>query len=133
MPVRTIIDNELASLWYYEEDKIIYHKFKRFIFGEELRAVLDAGWKEMKESGATKWLSDDSENSVLPPDDEEWAKHDWFVRVKAAGWKHWAIVPPKKTVGQMNMERFAEVYAELGINAKFFMDASEALAWLKKQ
>jgi hypothetical protein len=50
---------------------------------------------------ATKWLSDDRAHAALPPDDEAWSSATWSPRVKAAEWKHRAIVKPAKIIGQV--------------------------------
>ncbi len=133
MAITTILDNEFVSVWFHPESKIIHHQFKRFVHGENLRNALTKGAETMEEFLATKWLSDDRGNTALPPDDEQWAQTIWAPRVMKAGWKHWALVQPVKVVGQMNVKRFAETYAALGINAKIFSDPDEALAWLEVQ
>ncbi|HOQ00777.1 MAG TPA: hypothetical protein PK604_08135 [Acetivibrio clariflavus] len=35
-----LIDNDYASLWYYPDTKIIHHKFKKFIYGDQLKKYL---------------------------------------------------------------------------------------------
>ena len=131
MSAVTILDNEYATLWFHPEKKIIHHHFKKFIFGKELQNVLDEGYRQLKKNGAQKWLSDDRLNGALSSADETWAKTDWFPRVLQAGWKYWAIVMPEKVIGQLNMKRFMEDYAKLGITAKPFSDPDEALKWLE--
>jgi hypothetical protein len=96
MPTITIIDNESASLWYHPEAGIVHHEFKKYMWGEAFRGVLDKGLEQMKEHGATKWLSDDRANSALQPADADWALNDWAPRAAAADWKYWAIVLPDK-------------------------------------
>jgi hypothetical protein len=128
---QTFLDTDFASVKYYPADKIIHHEFKRFLFGQDFRDVLMTGAKVMEEHQATKWLSDDSKNGAIPTDDAEWAKTVWFPRVKAAGWTHWAIVPPAKAIGQMSLNRFAELYSGHGVEVKAFANVDEAMAWLK--
>ena len=132
MPSTTILDNENATVWYHDEGGIVHHHIKKWVSGDSLRAILEAGTKAMQARKATKWLSDDRLNGVLKAEDEEWAKTNWFPKTLQAGWKHWALVLPEKVVGQMNMKRFAEDYAKAGINASLFSDAEAARAWLAK-
>src|ERR1035437_628836 len=101
-----LLDNEYATLWYHEESKIVHHHIKKWVSGSEFRSILDKGYDCFVKYKAIKWLSDDRNNSVLKPDDEEWATKNWFPRVLKAGWKHWAVVQPEKLVGQMNVKRF---------------------------
>jgi hypothetical protein len=129
----TLLDTEYVTLWYHPETKIVHHQFHRYIYGQKFRDVLETGLEFFKEKGATKWLSDDRENSALPAEDGEWGMTDWNPRMVAAGWKHWAIVLPKKNIGQMNMQQFIDELAPLGLTAQVFSDPDEALKWLESQ
>jgi hypothetical protein len=131
MPRQTIIDTDYATLWYYPESKIVRHKWKKFIYGQEFRNVLNKGVDIFKQQGAQKWLSDDRENSALPKEDFEWGVNDWFPRVFGAGWKYWALVMPDKVAGQMNMERGVKTYIDRGLIVQVFEDPDEALKWLE--
>jgi hypothetical protein len=131
MPKNQIMDNEFATLWYDTEKKIIHHQIKKWIKGDELKKLFNKGYDVLKQNNAQKWLSDDRNNSVLGPEDEKWAREDWFVRMLQAGWKYWAVVLPEKTVGQMNIKRFSDDYAKAGVNAKLFSNPDEALKWLE--
>jgi len=131
MPKNQIMDSEFASLWYDTEKKIVHHQIKKWIKGDDLKKLFNKGYDVLKQNNAQKWLSDDRNNSVLSPEDEKWAREDWFVRMIQAGWKYWAVVLPEKTVGQMNMKRFSDDYAKAGVNAKLFSNPDEALKWLE--
>ena len=117
MPVEIILDNEYATLSYYPEDGIVHHQFHKFIHGAQFRAVLDTGAEIFKERGATKWLSDDRLNSALPKEDGVWALTEWNPRVRAAGWKYWAVIFPDKKVGQTNLNYFVRESNALGVTA----------------
>jgi hypothetical protein len=128
---RIVLDTEAALLQYHPKAKIVHHEFRRFIYGDELRAVLSKGLELFEKHGACKWLSDDRHNGPLRPSDEQWALNHWFPRVKAAGWKYWAVVMPEKVLGQMNMKRWMAAYEPHGIEARPFGDPEVALAWLE--
>ncbi|MCB9592657.1 MAG: hypothetical protein H6719_07985 [Sandaracinaceae bacterium] len=127
-----IYETDLTALYFHRREGIIHHEIRGFVNGPPFRDLLERGAELMAEHGARKWLSDDRGHEVLSPADEEWAKTVWFPRVKAAGWTHWAIVRPAKSVGRINMERFAREYSAMGITARLFVEPSEALAWLSK-
>ncbi len=131
MKQETILETDYATLWYYPEAKIIHHKFHKFIHGERFREVLSTGLEIFEKDGAQKWLSDDRNNSTLTAADSDWAVNVWTPRVLAAGWKYWAIVLPDKVVGKMNMQRYIEQNAELGVTVDIFDDTDEALKWLE--
>lgn len=131
MPTITIIDNENASLWYHPESGIIHHKFKKYMWGDAFKEVLETGLAEMEKRGATKWLSDDRNNSALREEDGAWAQDDWTPRVLAAGWKYWAVVLPENVIGKMNMKHFIDQQAQAGVTVKVFSDPNEALGWLE--
>lgn len=131
--VETIIDTEAVLLCYHSQQKIVHHEFRRFVYGDEFREVLDKGVEVFRTRGASKWLSDDRRNGPITPADGEWALNDWSPRVVAAGWKYWAVVLPEKVFGQTNMKRWIETYAKLGVTARTFGDAEEAKHWLEGQ
>lgn len=133
MPTQLILESDDASLWFHPELRTVHHSFKRFIAGQAFRDVLTRGADVLEKYKATKWLSDDRNNSALPKDDEKWGNEVWFPRVLKAGWKHWAIVQPAKAVGQLNMKRFQENFVALGVNAHMFSDVDEAMKWLSSQ
>jgi len=131
MAATAVIDNEFLTMWYYPEEKIVHHKFHKFVFGQAFRDALNAGVDVFTKNGAQKWLSDDRENGALEPADSDWAQKDWFPRVRKAGWKYWGLILPEKVVGQMNMQRFIKTYSDQGLTVKVFSNPDEALKWLK--
>lgn len=131
--LEVLIDEPSHRLLYHPDSKIVHHELRRFIHGEPFRALLERGAAVMEERRAVKWLSDDRGNAPIKPNDSEWCKTIWFPRVLAAGWKHWAVVMPEGVLGQMNMRRWIDTYAESGLNAHPFAHPHEALAWLSQQ
>jgi hypothetical protein len=132
MSKRLVLENELVHLWYHPQERIVHHQFRKFIWGEQFRQVLNEGLRVFERESATKWLSDDRENSALSKDDTEWSMGDWFPRVAKAGWKHWAIVLPQNVIGQMNMARIIAAYSARGVSARVFDEPGAALDWLAR-
>ncbi len=129
----TIIQTNQVSLVFHRDHKIVHHEFRQPVFGEQFRKVLLSGLEVMRMTGATKWLSDDRGNSGLSERDVEWADNVWFPAVKAAGWKHWAVVMPASQIGQTNVQGWAAKFREQGVNAMAFADPDSAMAWLEAQ
>jgi len=133
MTPETILQDEYATLLYHPDTKIVHHQFHKFVHDETFRAPLIKGMELMKKHGVAKWLSDDRGNAALGAADTEWAQTVWFPGVKAAGWKHWAVVMPEKVVGQLNMKQWVTQYQALGINSQVFSDPAAAMTWLVAQ
>jgi hypothetical protein len=129
----TVLDNEFITIWVYPGKKIIHHKFKKFAYGDAFKEIMLKAAEAFKQNGCTKWLSDDLENSALASADRDWAYQVWGPKVLDSGWKHWAILFPKKIVGQMNMKKIVEQYTNMGINVKLFSDLGSSMEWLEKQ
>jgi hypothetical protein len=127
----TLLDGERSSLWYYPKKKIIHHQFRKFVYKEQFRSVLEKGLEAFKTHGACKWLSDDRGHSTLTKEDRLWAANVWTPQVIAAGWKYWAIVMPEKALGQLNMQHWIKVFAEKGVTVRTFMDPDQAMEWLE--
>jgi hypothetical protein len=130
----TKIENDYANLWYYPDEKIIHHKFLQPIYGENFQSVLTTGLDLMREHGARKWLSDDRLNSILPAQDSAWSQDHWLPLAYQAGWKYWAVLPPVKARGRINMARLmAFVGKRKSMKIEIFSDPDEAWLWLSKQ
>jgi hypothetical protein len=128
-----IIDNDAVLLCYHPFTSIVHHEFRRFVHGPEFREVLEGGLRLLRQHRATKWLSDDRGNGPLKPADAEWSLTDWAPRATAAGWKYWAVVMPRKILGQMNMNRWVAHSASQGVTAQAFTDPGKAKRWLEAQ
>lgn len=126
-----IIDNSFVRLYFHRESGIVHSEIVKQVEGNELREALARGATLIEQTGAIKWLSDDRGHLRMLDADEEWARTVWFPRVKAAGWKHWAIVKPTSAIGALNISRISQGFAKLGVNARIHVDFDEALAWLK--
>ena len=130
---KILIDNDVASLWYYPEDKIIHHKFKKFVYGEKFYKILETGAEYFEKEGCNKWLSDDRNSSALRKADLEWGENNWKQRIIKAGWKYWAIMMPDLEVGKLTMRSLIKDFSELGITVQLFSDVETAYNWLAKQ
>ena len=125
-----VSDNEVATLWYYPDEGIVHHHFKKYAYGSHFRDTLEKGSEIFEQRGADKWLSDDRNNGALRAEDGEWGESVWVPRVMAAGWKAWAMVLPEKVIGKMNAKKYIELNASRGITVEIFSDPDEALKWL---
>ena len=131
--LETLIDTESVALWYHPRIEIVHHELRRFVFGTQWREVLEKGLELFLKRGASKWLSDDRGNGPLNPADEQWALKDWAPRVIGAGLNIGVSSLPEKVLGQMNMKRWIDTYAQKGVTARAFTDPDEALKWLIQQ
>ncbi len=130
----TLMDNYYACLWLYPMEGIIHHQFLQPISGEEFRSVLKSGLQLMQEQRATKWLSDDRSNTNLPAEDSAWSQDYWLPRAVKSGWEYWAMMPPAKARGRINVERlFGFVKQHYGVTSEIFTDPEGAWQWLVRQ
>ncbi len=131
MSAEVILDNEYATVWYHPDGQIVHHQYHKFIHGEKFREVLTFGADILEARGATKWLSDDRLNSALPKEDGTWAQTVWMPRIRAIGWKYWAVLYPDKRIGQINLEYIIGLLNKAGVTTQVFDDVDEALNWLR--
>ncbi|HTQ08281.1 MAG TPA: hypothetical protein VMI54_30715 [Polyangiaceae bacterium] len=129
--VEIIVETPTTGLYYDVRNRVVHHEIRSFVHGQPFRDLLERGLTLLATRGASKWLSDDRGNGPVTPADAEWALNDWAPRVIAAGWKYWAVILPKKVLGQMNMRRWMEAYAKRGVTVQAFDDPREARAWLE--
>jgi len=130
----TLIDNEFTCLWYYPNFGIVHHKFLQPVAGDAFRTVLMSGLKLLREEGAQKWLSDDRNNSILEAEDSAWSQEYWLPRAMETDWRYWAVLPPAKARGRINMERLTGYVGEQRkVQISLFSDPDLAWQWLARQ
>ncbi len=130
----TLIDNEYVRMWYYPKPGIIHHQFLQPVSSEAFQNTLISGLRVLQKYGAQKWLSDDRLNSILSAEDNSWSHNFWLPRAYKAGWRYWAVLPPNKARGHVNMKRITEEVGHLPrIEIGIFSDPDEALQWLVEQ
>jgi hypothetical protein len=125
-----IRQDEYATLWYHPGPKVVHHKIHRFIPAGIFQEILTAGAVILEQDRAMKWLSDDSDNTIVRAGDLEWARSTWGPRVLGAGLKYWGIVPPRLTVGRMQIEQIVIGAEKLGLTIRQFANDAAASAWL---
>ena len=132
----TILENEYITMWYYPDEKIIYHQIHTYTPGELFRDFLLRGSEVMEKNNAAKWLSDERNNQALNTEDLLRVREEdrsWGDTAQAVGWKYWAIVQPEHLVHKMWLQRIAERYAQNGGIVRFFAGPDEAMEWLKSR
>ena len=130
MQKETIIDTELATLWYYPKEKIVHHKFHKYIYGDALHQILEAGVDLLIKNRACKWLSDDRNSAAMTKADSEWSAQEWRPKAIKSGWRYWAVIVPRSVTGKMSYNLLAERYKETVVEMKFFEDTKSGLIWL---
>lgn len=133
-PAREVVlQNPHVSLWYYPDLKLVHHQMLQAPPSEAFRDLLTHGADLVERFHASKWLSDDRANTLLRPDDEEWANKNWLPRVLRGGFKFWAIVLPQAAIGKLNMKRLASEHKADGITSFVDTDPARAFDWLVQQ
>jgi hypothetical protein len=88
----------------------------------------------MKKNKAQKWLSDDRKNTLISQEDLNWTRDVWSPSAITAGWRYWALLPPEKAAGKLNMNRILKYYADnTDVTVKIFSNPDEGLKWLIDQ
>jgi hypothetical protein len=130
----TIFENEKITVWAYPQQGIIHHQIHQYVSGTPFRQALEKGVEAMITYGSCGWLSDDRSNGALHPSDLEWAELSWFPKAVSAGWRFWALLPPRQVIGQMNIRRHIQLYKARGITVEIFPeDLDAALKWLESR
>ena len=128
-----VINKDYMELWYHPDSKIVHHKMKQTMPKGGHQELLSAGADYMEKYRGGKWLSDDRDMVVVREEDSKWADENWLPRVKKAGWKYWAIVMPKSSIGSMQVKRFVKQYRDMGLEVEVFVTVESALSWLESK
>jgi hypothetical protein len=133
--MKLLFEHPLLTVWFHVGRNVVHHRVARPILSDELavvRAAFGSGTDAMRKYGATKWLSDDRAQLVMPSEVQEWCQKVWFPATRSAGWKHWAIIQPESAVARLFIGRTAAAVSAAGLSVQMFTDVPEALGWLDK-
>ena len=128
-----VLNNDYATLYFHDDERIIHHVFEKPIGGDAFREILNAGVDLLAETRATKWLSDDRNNGIISDEDTQWVVSDWLIRARDAGWKSWALVLPEEILARVDMSKFVDMVHDLGVHVFLFTDPDEGMEWLRNR
>lgn len=132
MAKETIHKSSIFSLYHYPQHGIIHHEVHSNVYGETFKTMLTMGADMFIKNRCDKWLSNDRNSCKPRTEDLIWAQENWKDRVISHGWKYWAIVMPDRMTGQIDMQKIAIGFANLGLEVQTFNCPDMALTWLKK-
>lgn len=95
-----------------------------------MKAAFTSGTEVLKKHKATKWLSDDKHQLVMPADVQDWCQQIWFPTTRSVGWQYWAIILPESAVARLFVARMVQGVSSQGLNVQTFTHVPEALTWL---
>lgn len=133
--MKLLYEHPLIHVWIHERRKVVHHRINRPILAEELSVIQEAftcGAEALKAHKATKWLSDDRTQLVMPSEVQEWCQTVWFPTTRSFGWKYWAMIQPESAVAKLFVGRLMAMMPSQGITAQTFSDVPDALVWLDK-
>ena len=128
---KPVFENDTYAMWFHGPDKVVHHEIKKALNPGDLRTILGKGVDLMRRNHAHKWLSDDKGNGAIPQADSQWAMDTFVPQAVQAGWKFWAIIQPDQAVGKLQMKRFIDANAKVGLTVRTFPNADAAMTWLK--
>jgi len=130
MERKTILDDDIVALYLYPEIGTVHHVIKRSVENDRFRSMMAMAAESFAANGCDKYFSDDRQMMSFNFDDLLWLAENWEKPLMAAGWKHWALIPPKKVLGRVMAKKLAARYVDLGIDVRTFEDEASALEWL---
>ena len=132
-----IEDNDFVTLWFHTDGGIVHHKVKpvnppysqhyRTLF----RSTLMKGVALLRERGAIKWLSEDTDSIEIPPKDVAWGQEEWAPKAIISGWRYWAMVIPKDMMAKMNSGNIGRRLSSRGVTLNVYSSVVEAFDWLR--
>ena len=128
-----IYDKDFLTIFLKPELKQIHLKWKGYAASDQFRDGLNAALKLVKERKLEYWLGDLKLMQLILPFDEEWTTNMWFPLIATTSLKKMAIVTSLDFLNNSAVKRMVNATAPLNtIETRFFVDASEAMAWLEQ-
>jgi hypothetical protein len=97
----------------------------------EMRKALEKTLEMVKNHGCTTWIGDLSTLLLLTGDDERWSLQDWLPRLKNAGIRNIALVPPSSVLGSLFFDSI--IQQSTGITIRKLHSLEAAQTWAKQQ
>jgi hypothetical protein len=127
------LDTPNALVLWDSVTRSVVLEWRNFAYGDEYRSALNAVIRAMEENRSNKVLSDSRRMKAIPQEDQDWLLKEWVPRAGKAGLKHMAIVLPKSTLGQMTLQRLAQVGPDKRLvsndGTSYFESVEEAKKW----
>lgn len=119
-------------MWYHPQNKIVHHKYHKFLKGDVLRNQLSSGIDLLIRNNANKWLSDNRDVGPHTKEDTDWINNHWLPNAIKAGWKYWALVQPESVISQMNLRQLVKSFVDMGVTVQVFSNPEDGFLWLTK-
>lgn len=122
---------EQVSIEWDEENKIIVSMHKGFVSGEDYRIASNKLLELAILKKAKKYIADGSQAKLISVADQQWIIEDWLPRAIEAGLRYNANILPRSILAQMALNAMGRNAGENPIEAHYFSNREDALAWLK--
>ena len=76
-----LYESKNGKVEWLEIDKTVVKTFSGFITGDDMKNAFESGYKKMKETGGTKWLSDNRGLPTYKSEDVDWINNQWYIKV----------------------------------------------------
>lgn len=127
----TVISNRYFDLFFYEREKIIHHVYKPPMSSAQLKDQLTTGTQLLRESGATKWISDNRQVvNTFDAETTDWVNNVWLPETVEAGWKYWALIVPEAVAASTDHIKFVESFYNSGVWVTVWTNFEEAYEWI---
>ena len=97
----------------------------------EMRKALETTVEFAQNYQCTTWIGDLRTLMLLTGDDERWSLQEWLPRLKNAGIRNVALVPPTTVLGTLFFDSL--IQQTQGLNIRKLASLEEAHVWAKQQ
>ena len=128
-----LFDQDYLKISHDPDSRILHLQWKRYATSEQYRDALNFSMQKVIDHGIEGWLGNLKNMESIGPSDADWSSNIWFPQLATTTLKKMAIVTSldyfNNTVVRKIMDAAEPV---IRFETRYFVDAADALDWLKR-
>lgn len=127
-----LFDQDFLTIYVNPDQHLVKLKWKKFATSDQFREGLNVALDAVIEHNAKYWLANLKHMEAILPADEEWATNVWFPKIAVTSIQKMAIVTSLDYFNNTSVKKIiSTAQPVISFETKYFVDVSDAKAWLE--
>lgn len=124
-------DKRWCKIYYHEDIPCVHLDWSGFVSGEKFRETCDAALELLQDKRVDKVIADNSKAKLVPLEDQQWMKDEWFPKAYKAGYRTSAIVESENIFNEVSVKSIVNKMDDGKFTVQYFHNLDRAKQWLK--
>ena len=121
-----------CKIYYHEEIPCVHLDWFGFVSGDKFREACNAALDLLQTKRISKMIANNSQAKLIPLDEQDWMKEDWFPRAYKEGYRTSAIVESENIFNEVSVKNIVNQMDNGKFTVQYFYDLDHAKQWLKE-